>query len=57
MTRRARLRNLAAWTLAWPDLPALALGSALQAWDTAHGDYLAAVVLCAIAGKKVRVQR
>jgi hypothetical protein len=33
MTRRQRLRNLAAWTLAWPDLPALALGSALAGWQ------------------------
>ena len=57
MTRRARLRDLAAWTREWPDLPALALGSALAAWDAAHGDYLAAVVLCAVAGEKVRVQR
>lgn len=57
MTRREALRACAAWTRDWPDIPALALGSALQAWDAAHGDYLAALVLCAIAGKEVRVQR
>jgi hypothetical protein len=33
MTRRQRLHDLAAWTLAWPDLPALALGSALAGFN------------------------
>lgn len=52
MTRRERLRACAAWTLTWPDLPALALGSALAGYQASVPAWRLADGLLAVLGRK-----